>query len=63
MRLRNSQPAFGGAFSSSAPLAHLLTLNWQNGSAYARLEVDLATRSGRIIHGLAADEQVVFELR
>ncbi len=63
MRLRNSHPAFGGAFSSSATSAHLLTLNWQNGSAYARLEVDLATRSGRIIHGLVVDEKVEFELR
>jgi sucrose phosphorylase len=63
MCMRNTHPAFGCAFSSSAPAAHLLTLNWQNGSAYARLEVDLATRSGRIVHGLTADEQVVFELR
>ncbi|MGV1045602.1 sucrose phosphorylase [Limnohabitans sp.] len=63
MRMRNTHPAFGCAFSSSAPAAHLLTLNWQNASAYARLEVDLATRSGRIVHGLTADEQVVFELR
>jgi sucrose phosphorylase len=63
MRLRNSHPAFGGTFSSAAPAANLLTLNWQNGAAYACLQVDLATKSGRIIHGLAADEKMEFELR
>jgi sucrose phosphorylase len=63
MRLRNSHPAFGGTFSSAASAAHLLTLNWQQGSAYARLEVDLTTKSGRIVHGLVANEEVVFELR
>lgn len=62
MRLRNSHPAFGGAFSSAATAAHLLTLNWQKSTAYARLEVDFSTKSGRIIHGLALDEGVVFEL-
>jgi sucrose phosphorylase len=63
MRLRNSHPAFGGTFSSATPAANLLTLNWQNGAAYACLQVDLATKSGRIIHGLAADEKMEFELR
>ena len=63
MRLRNSHPAFGGAFSSAASAANQLTLNWQNGAAYARLEIDLSTKSGRIIHGLDVDEVVVFELR
>ncbi|MDI9232766.1 sucrose phosphorylase [Limnohabitans sp. HM2-2] len=63
MRLRNSHPAFGGAFSSAAMAANQLTLSWQQGAAYARLEVDLSTKSGRIIHGLAGDEAVVFELR
>jgi len=63
MRLRNSHPAFGGTFSSGTPAANQLTLNWQQGTAYARLEVDLSTKSGRIIHGLAGDEAVVFELR
>ncbi|MGV0961249.1 MAG: sucrose phosphorylase [Limnohabitans sp.] len=63
MRLRNTHPAFGGAFSSAAPAAHLLTLSWQHGSAYARLEVDLSTKSGRIWHGISADDEVVFELR
>ncbi len=63
IRLRNSHPAFGGTFSSGTPAANQLTLNWQQGTAYARLEVDLSTKSGRIIHGLAGDEAVVFELR
>lgn len=63
MRLRNSHPAFGGAFSSAASAANQLTLNWQNGAAYARLEIDLSTKSGRIIHGLDVDQVVVFELR
>lgn len=63
MRLRNTHPAFGGTFSSAAAAANQLKLNWQQGAAYARLEVDLSTKSGRIIHGLAGDEAVVFELR
>jgi sucrose phosphorylase len=63
MRLRNSHPAFGGAFSSAAMATNQLTLSWQQGAAYARLEVDLSTKSGRIIHGLAGDDSVVFELR
>lgn len=63
MRLRNSHPAFGGAFSSAAMTANQLTLSWQQGAAYARLEVDLSTKSGRIIHGLDGHEAVVFELR
>ena len=63
MRLRNSHPAFGGAFSSAAMAANQLKLIWQQGAAYARLEVDLSTKSGRIIHGLAGDEAVVFELQ
>ena len=63
MRLRNSHPAFGGAFSSTAMAANQLTLNWQQGAAYARLEVDLSTKSGRIIHGLDGVEALVFELR
>ena len=63
MRLRNSHPAFGGAFSSTAMAANQLTLNWQKGAAYARLEVDLSTKSGRIIHGLDGVEALVFELR
>jgi sucrose phosphorylase len=63
MRLRNSHPAFGGTFSSAAPAANQLTLSWQQGAAYARLEVDLSTKSGQIIHGLDGHEAVVFELR
>ncbi len=63
MRLRNSHPAFDGTFSSAASATHQLTLNWQQGTAYARLEVDLSTKSGRIIHGLAGSEVDVFELR
>ena len=63
MRLRNSHRAFAGTFSSEASAANQLTLNWQQGAAYARLEVDLSTKSGRIIHGIAGDDAVVFELR
>jgi sucrose phosphorylase len=63
VRLRNSHPAFGGTFSSAEPAAHLMTLNWQQGSAYARLEVDFSSKTGRIIHGLVGTEELVFELR
>ncbi|PUE38485.1 sucrose phosphorylase [Limnohabitans sp. Bal53] len=49
MRFRNAHLAFAGTFESAAPATHLLTLSWRHQTAYARLEVDLLDKSGRII--------------
>lgn len=49
MRFRNAHLSFAGTFESAAPATHLLTLSWRHQTAYARLEVDLLDKSGRII--------------
>ena len=41
LRLRNAHPAFQGTFHSAAPAADRMTLVWTQGSALARLEVNL----------------------
>lgn len=48
IRFRNTHVAFGGVFASHATAPHLLTLSWRHMTAYARLEVDLFAKSGRI---------------
>ncbi len=63
MRLRNTHAAFAGGFESHAPDTHLLTLIWRHGAAYARLEVNLATQSGRIVSSSeGSDAEAVMEL-
>jgi sucrose phosphorylase len=42
IRLRNTHAAFGGGSSVESPAAHLLTINWRRGEAWARLVVDFA---------------------
>jgi sucrose phosphorylase len=42
IKLRNTHPAFGGGSSVESPAAHLLTINWRRGEAWARLVVDFA---------------------
>jgi sucrose phosphorylase len=46
IQLRNTHPAFNGAFSSSAPAEHVLNLSWTSGAHFASLEVDLKTKTG-----------------
>jgi sucrose phosphorylase len=41
LRLRNAHSAFHGAFHAAATAADRMTLAWNNGAAFARLEVDL----------------------
>lgn len=48
IRLRNTHVAFSGAFASDSPAPHLLILSWRHAAAYARLEIDLLAKSGRI---------------
>ena len=64
MRFRNSHLAFGGSFTSAAPAPHLLTLSWRHQADYARLEVDLLTKSGRIFaSAVNGGPEWVFELK
>lgn len=44
IRLRNTHPAFGGEFTLQDSDARSVVLQWQAGEAWARLEVDFATR-------------------
>jgi sucrose phosphorylase len=41
IRLRNSHPAFGGAFELCESPAHALRVRWTSGSDYAELDVDV----------------------
>jgi sucrose phosphorylase len=41
LRLRNGHAAFHGSFHAAAPAADRMTLAWNNGSAFARLEANL----------------------
>jgi sucrose phosphorylase len=41
LRLRNGHAAFHGSFHAAAPAADRMTLVWNNGSAFARLEANL----------------------
>ncbi|MFG6486173.1 sucrose phosphorylase [Roseateles sp. BYS78W] len=45
IRLRNSHPAFGGSFALLDSAADTLHLRWQQGSDWAELRVDFATRA------------------
>lgn len=63
MRMRNTHEAFGGVFESHAPTKNLLTLIWRSGVAYARLEVDLSTKSGIVYSSaIGPGPEVIFEL-
>jgi len=57
IRLRNQHAAFGGAFSHEASAEHTLTLSWVSGAEYARLEVDLKSKTGVIFYSTPAGEQ------
>jgi sucrose phosphorylase len=63
IQLRNTHPAFNGTFSSSAPAPYSINLCWKLGEAFVRLEVDLKAQSGKIHHGLNANNEDFFDLR
>jgi sucrose phosphorylase len=48
LRLRNTHPAFAGAFRRGDGPRGTLLLEWTNGGAFARLQVDLGTMSARL---------------
>jgi sucrose phosphorylase len=61
IRLRNTHPAFQGAFTTSPTPDESLDLRWRNGAATARLWVDL--RSGEhVIEASAAESLPQFQL-
>ncbi len=41
IRLRNTHPAFAGQSQIEAPTAHSLSISWNNGDHWAKLDVDL----------------------
>jgi sucrose phosphorylase len=57
IRLRNQHAAFGGTFSHEASAEDKLTLSWVAGAEYARLEVDLTSKTGVIVYSTPAGEQ------
>jgi sucrose phosphorylase len=48
IRLRNRHPAFQGQFTRAAASESGLTLHWAAGDDYARLEVDLLSKTGAV---------------
>jgi sucrose phosphorylase len=50
IKLRNTHPAFNGEFSMADSRDDALTLRWQNGTAWAQLQVNFAQGSGHLEH-------------
>jgi len=48
IRFRNRHPAFNGSFSMPQTPDSAIALRWDNGDAWAMLEVDFASGSYRI---------------
>lgn len=59
IRLRNTHPAFGGAFTLLGGGDEGLAMQWQAGDAKLVLEADLATGDFRIVDGLAPAARVL----
>lgn len=59
IRLRNTHPAFDGAFSSSSSAEHVLTLSWTTGQHAAHLEVDLKTKTGVVKFSDPSGERIM----
>ncbi|PUE46815.1 sucrose phosphorylase [Limnohabitans sp. 2KL-1] len=57
IRLRNQHAAFNGKFSHASSADHILTLSWTAGAEYARLDVDLKSKTGVVVYTTAAGEQ------
>jgi sucrose phosphorylase len=49
LRIRNTHPAFGGAFTASATTSDRLALSWRRGDDVVRLDVDLTAMTGAIV--------------
>jgi sucrose phosphorylase len=58
IRLRNRHPAFQGQFTRSAASEHQLSLQWAAQDHYARLEVDLVTKTGAVHYSAEGGEQL-----
>jgi sucrose phosphorylase len=54
IRLRNSHPAFAGEFALAESPASVIDLRWQNGSALARLTIDLHDCTHRLEYSTPA---------
>ena len=56
IQLRNTHPAFNGAFSSSAPAENLLVLSWQTADQHIHLSIDFESKSGSIRYSKGNEE-------
>lgn len=55
--IRNRSDAFGGVFEIRQSPAHELVMRWDNGNAYAQLNVDLVKRQATIVYHQADASQ------
>jgi sucrose phosphorylase len=63
IRLRNSHPAFGGAFTLLDTPAHIFGARWEHADDWAELQVDLASREHRLRYSAdGREEQYVTRL-
>jgi sucrose phosphorylase len=60
IKLRNRHPAFGGEFHVEPGGDHELHLRWQQGSAWATLHIDFATRAHHLCYSDAAGAPQAF---
>lgn len=58
IQLRNTHPAFNGAFSSSAPAENQLVLSWQAAGQYIHLLIDFVSKSGSIRYSKGNEELI-----
>ena len=60
IRLRNTHPAFEGAFMLRASPAHRLAMRWEHAEAWLELEVDLAARDATLAYSPAPEAASAF---
>lgn len=59
IRLRNSHPAFAGAFEAAESPEDVLDLRWRNGVEFARLHVNLRTCAHRLEYSRAGGSELL----
>jgi sucrose phosphorylase len=57
IRLRNTHPAFGGAFETAGEVDAKLMLRWSLGSQWIQFDIDFAAANGQLQWSAAAGEQ------
>ncbi|KPF58424.1 sucrose phosphorylase [beta proteobacterium AAP51] len=62
IRLRNQHPAFGGEFRTGDGADHSLVMRWQQGAAFAELQADLRSGTGRVQYSTDTGEVAELQL-